>query len=88
MRNGFFQALADTCSALSIERIHRDCTSALNLEDLARETTLSRSAFAKRFKEAAEITPIDYLSKWRILMAGDFMKSSDMSLAQISECMG
>ncbi len=87
-QHGFISAIMDQRLSKAIERIHHDFASKLNLRELAGEAALSRSAFAQRFKETAGMSPIEYLSKWRMLKAGDMLKATDLPIAQVSEKVG
>lgn len=85
---GLFAVFTDKRLSRAVKLMHRDFASALGLEDLAREAALSRSAFAQRFKETAGMAPIEYLTKWRMLTAADLLKTSDLSVAGVSEQVG
>lgn len=60
----------------------------LRLKDLAASANLSRSAFAGQFKAAARISPMNYLSEWRMLQARELLVTTDHSIAQIAFAVG
>jgi len=41
------------------------------LQDLAERAGMSRSTFALKFKETVGTSPMEYLARWRMLLAGD-----------------
>ena len=43
---------------------------------------MSRSIFAMRFKEKVGTTPMECLTRWRMLLAGDRLTNSDDSLSK------
>jgi AraC-like DNA-binding protein len=49
---------------------------------------MSRSIFALKFKETVGATPIEYLTRWRMLLAGDRLKNSDDSISAIALSLG
>ena len=49
---------------------------------------MSRSVFALRFKETVGATPMEYLTRWRMLLAGDRLKNSDDSISVIALFLG
>ena len=44
---------------------------------------MSRTAFAVTFKERVGLSPMDYLTRWRIIQAADRLTSTRQSLAEI-----
>ena len=55
---------------------------------LAALSGLSRSAFARSFTQALGQTPMQYVTDWRMALARDHLRNSDMTLAQIAELTG
>jgi len=49
---------------------------------------MSRSAFALRFKENVGVTDIEYLTRWRMLLADDRLMNSHDSVSVISLSLG
>lgn len=48
---------------------------------------MSRSVFAQRFRETAGETPMDYLARWRMLLAGEQLEAGQ-SVASIAPDLG
>ena len=46
---------------------------------------MSRSSFAAKFRETVGSTPIDYLIRWRMLLAGDRLKNASGPISVISQ---
>ena len=86
--SGVLAMVADQRMSRVLSRIHRDFAADIGLEDLAAEAALSRSAFAQRFRDLAGMAPIAYLTKWRMLTAGSLLKTSDLSVANVSSEVG
>ena len=49
---------------------------------------MSRSVFALRFREKVGTTPMEYLTRWRMLLAADRLKDSSDSLSVIAQSLG
>ena len=49
---------------------------------------MSRSVFALRFKETVGTTPMGYLTRWRMLLAGDKLTQSGDSISVIALSLG
>jgi len=59
-----------------------------NIEDLAQEMNMSRSSFYRKFVSLTEITPNDYLRKYRINKSIELMNEGTRNLGEISEICG
>ena len=49
---------------------------------------MSRSSFAERFTELVAMSPMQYVTGWRMQQANDMLMSSTLSTAQIAETCG
>jgi transcriptional regulator GlxA family with amidase domain len=58
------------------------------VERLARAVGLSRAAFARRFEAESGLTPLRYLTHYRMSIAAQLLRDSDMSLAEIAARVG
>ncbi|HEY6525122.1 MAG TPA: AraC family transcriptional regulator, partial [Solirubrobacteraceae bacterium] len=82
---GWLFALADQQTSVAIHLMHDDPAHPWTLQELAGRVGMSRSGFARRFKEAVGATPIDYLTRWRMLLAGDRLTNSSDPIFVISQ---
>ena len=85
---GLTRGLADERLAPALRRMHDDPTRAWTVEMLAREASLSRSAFFNRFRAAVGVAPMDYLLSWRMALAKNLLRRSDIRLQEIAERVG
>src|SRR5271155_4629218 len=75
---GWFFALADKQMGAAIGAMHDDPAHPWTLQELGARVGMSRSTFALKFKETVGKSPLDYLTRWRMLLAGDrLVNSSD-----------
>jgi len=85
---GWLFALADKQMCAAITSIHDDPGHAWTLLELSERAGMSRSVFALRFKEMVGATPMEYLTRWRMMLAGERLKTSDDSLSMIASSLG
>ncbi len=85
---GWFAALADPQISGAIAAMHRDPAFPWTLQDLARRTGMSRSTFAARFRERVGETPIGYLTRWRMMLAGERLIDGRETIARIALSLG
>jgi AraC-like DNA-binding protein len=85
---GWLFALADKQMSAAITCMHDDPGHPWTLQKLAERVGMSRSIFALRFKEKVGATPMEYLTRWRMLVAGDRLKNSDDSISVIALSLG
>lgn len=72
----------------SVNYIHNNLSSTLNLENLSRYSGISRTLFIERFKKSVGNTPLSYIKNWRMTKAKQLLKYSDFSLGEIGEKVG
>ena len=85
---GWLSALADRHMSMAITSMHSDPAYPWTLHSLAKRVGLSRSVFALRFRETVGATPMQYLTRWRMLLAADRLRNSGDSLSAIAEALG
>jgi AraC-like DNA-binding protein len=85
---GFYAGLSNERLARAITFIHREYANPLSLSDLAETAAMSRASFAQHFKSITRMSPIEYLAKWRMVIAGNFLKTTSDSVADIAENVG
>jgi transcriptional regulator GlxA family with amidase domain len=76
--------LADPLIARAITLLREDPARPWTLPALARETGLSRTAFATRFRAAAGEPPIQLLSRVRLSQAAAYLTTTDLTLDAIA----
>ena len=85
---GWLSALSDKHMSIAIASMHNDPGYPWTLQSLAERVGMSRSVFALRFRETVGATPMEYLTRWRMLLAGDRLKSSSDGLSAIAQSLG
>jgi AraC-like DNA-binding protein len=85
---GWLFALADRQMSAAIGAIHDDPGHAWTLQTLAQRAGMSRSTFALKFKRTVGTSPMEYLTRWRMLLAGDRLTGSGDPIALIAQSLG
>jgi len=85
---GWLSALSDKHMSLAITTIHNDPGHPWTLQSLAERVGMSRSVFALRFREIVGSTPMEYLTRWRMLLGADRLKNTTESLSSIAASLG
>ncbi len=81
-------ALADPQMCEAITAMHDDPAHGWTLQLLAERVGMSRSTFAQRFKETVGSSPMEYLTRWRMLVAGDRLTTGSDPISVISHALG
>jgi len=55
---------------------------------MAERAGMSRSTFSLKFKETVGTSPMEYLTNWRMILAGNKLTNSNDSVSMIAEAMG
>ncbi|MDH1629562.1 AraC family transcriptional regulator [Pseudomonas mosselii] len=85
---GWFSGLADRNLSNAMSAIHAQPAERWSVETLARQANMSRSAFAQRFKDVVGLAPMEYLTRWRMLLASDRLKNTSDSVSSIAFSLG
>lgn len=76
------------CPGAAIGAIHEDPAHRWTLQELAARAGMSRSSFALRFRETVGVPAMDYLTRWRMLLASDRLENSDDPISAIATSLG
>ncbi len=86
--SGWLFALADRQMSAAISAMHDDPAHRWTVEELAQQAGMSRSIFAARFKETVGDSPMEYLTRWRMLLAEEKLANSGDSISGIARSLG
>lgn len=87
-KTGWLAALSDRQIGNAMKALHADIARAWTVEELAAFAAMSRSAFAQRFKTLVGLTPMEFLTQWRVYQASARLRRNDASLAEIASSVG
>ena len=85
---GWLAGLHDEFVGRTLALIHARPAHGWTVEELARTIGLSRSALAERFTGLVGLPPMQYLTRWRLHLAGDLLRSGRQTIAAIAADVG
>ncbi len=85
---GWIQALKDEQVSQALQAIHTDPGQRWTVASLARQSGMSRSVFAARFKALVGESPMAYLSRWRMHRAIGLLEEGSGNLKSVVEASG
>jgi len=85
---GWLFALADRQMGAAIGAIHADPAQRWSLQALAERAGMSRSSFAEKFKSTVGLAPMEYVTRWRMLLAGDRLANTNDPISVIALSLG
>jgi len=85
---GWLFALADKQMGAAISAMHADPGHPWTLQALAARAGMSRSTFALKFKATVGKAPLEYLARWRMMLAGDRLANSSDPVSVIALSLG
>jgi AraC-like DNA-binding protein len=87
-RTGWLFALADRKMSAVIGAMHAEPGRKWTLETLAKVAGMSRSSFALRFKATVGEPAMDYLTRWRMILASDRLANGGTPIALLAPTVG
>ncbi len=88
-KSGWIAGLRDPKIAKALLLIHADPGKDWQVTDLASEVGMSRSNFAARFSEVTGVTPVRYLTRWRLIMAANQLETEpSLAISSIALSVG
>ena len=85
---GWLFALADPQLSAAIGTMHADPGARWTLPALADKAGMSRSSFARAFKMTVGTSPLDYLTRWRMLLAGSRLTDGKQPVSSVATSLG
>lgn len=86
--HGWVNALRDPVLAPALACLHANPERDWTVPELAHEAAVSRSLLDQRFREVLGLSPIRYLTEWRMHLAVELLSSSDLGVGQIARRVG
>ena len=85
---GWLRALHDPVVAPALAAMHAAPERRWTVADLARESRVSSTLLDDRFRAVLGIAPIGYLAGWRMHVAGDLLRTTDLPVAVVARRVG
>jgi AraC-like DNA-binding protein len=85
---GWLAAMRDPVLAPALAALHGEPERHWTVEDLAARAFVSRSVLDERFRRVLGRSPIRYLTEWRMHLAGELLRSTDLGVAAVARRVG
>jgi AraC-like DNA-binding protein len=85
---GWLSGLRDRAVGKCLALMHERPAYPWTVDSLAREVATSRSVLAERFTHFVGQSPMQYLGRWRMALATNYLRRSALNLAKIAEEVG
>jgi AraC-like DNA-binding protein len=72
----------------AISAMHGEPAKRWTIEGLAAVAGMSRSSFAARFRRTVGASPMDYLTRWRMMLVADRLANSGDAMATLAQSVG
>lgn len=87
-KNGWGLAIQDKNIGNALVKMHQKPELSWTVEELARESSMSRTSFADHFSKKVGSTPIQYLNFLRMNIAADDLKKGIKTISEIASSVG
>ncbi|TKB94462.1 MAG: AraC family transcriptional regulator [Nitrospira sp.] len=87
-QTGWLAGVRDPDVGKALALLHRQPAHPWTVATLAHEVGVSRSVLAERFQHYLSDTPIGYLTRWRLQLAAQLLRSTSKSVAEVAGDVG
>ena len=84
----FLGALSNEQISTALNLFHNDPQNNWTLDSISQKVGMSRASFANKFRELVGITPMNYLTSWRMNKAKELLKNKSLSMIDVTEKVG
>jgi len=85
---GFIAALNDPQLSKGLNEFHQNYSESWTVQKLAEKSGMSRSLFSDKFKLYLGLSPMQYVTHWRMQNAKQLLKDRDISIGNIAYAVG
>ncbi|CAM2155310.1 AraC family transcriptional regulator [Pararobbsia alpina] len=82
-RVGWLSGLSDERVGRALTAMHLDPGRAWTVSTLAETAMMSRSTFSNRFSAVVGLSPLRYLTRWRLTLAADLLRSGTVKVTEV-----
>ena len=88
LQRGWLAALGDPHLARLVAQVHAEPDRDWSSAEMARVAGLSRTLLYERFERVVGASPSDWVTGWRMTVAGEILRTTDHGLAQVAQRVG
>ncbi|MFC0401745.1 AraC family transcriptional regulator [Paraburkholderia rhizosphaerae] len=83
-RAGWLSGLSDERIGRALNAMHMEPSRAWTVESLAETASMSRSIFSDRFTSVVGVPPLRYLTRWRLTLAADLLRTGTVKVTDVA----
>ena len=83
-QTGWLAGARDRAVGKALALMHEDASHPWTVDDLARRVGLSRTRLGERFRHFLGMSPIAYLTEWRLKLGAEKLRSTERSVAEVA----
>jgi AraC-like DNA-binding protein len=87
-QTGWLAGVRDPIVGEALAQLHRDPAHPWTLEELAHRVGVSRTRLTERFRHYLQTSPMAYLTKWRLSLGAEILRSSKDGIAEVAAAVG
>ncbi|RDS83607.1 AraC family transcriptional regulator [Dyella monticola] len=87
-RIGWLSGLSDERVGRALNAMHREPYRAWTVAALAQTAMMSRSTFSNRFTAVVGLSPLRYLTRWRLTIAADLLRAGTLKVTEVARDVG
>lgn len=87
-QTGWLAGIRDPAVGRALALLHRRPAHPWTIETLGNEAGVSRSVLAERFRRYLSVTPIAYLTRWRLQLGAQLLATTSQGVAEIADHVG
>lgn len=85
---GWMSALTDKQLSSAMNAMHENPAHRWTLQTLAERAGMSRTIFALRFRKIVGSSPMEYLTRWRMFLAGERLQHTSDAVSEVALALG
>ncbi len=85
---GWLSAMGHPQLGKAIQAMHDHPAKKWTVEQLGKLAGMSRAGFALKFKTQTGLSPLEYLSRWRMFMAAEWLKTDTWTIYEMADALG
>lgn len=85
---GWMLAMRDPAMGRVLAAIHHGPGKPWSIDELAELACLSRSTFTARFRDEVGMSALQYLTRWRMIVAASYLEDTEWILAKVADAVG
>jgi AraC-like DNA-binding protein len=87
-QKGWLAGARDPVVGQALALLHKDPAHPWTISELAHRVGVSRTRFAERFQRFLKVSPMAYVTRWRLKLGAEMLQLSESSVAEVAAAVG